>query len=36
MFTDDTGFVAHNQQNAKKIITRFSKSAKVFGLKINL
>ena len=26
IFTDDTAFVAHNQQNAQKIITYFSKS----------
>ena len=36
MFTDDTAFVVHNQQDAQEIITRLSKSAKTFGLKISL
>ena len=36
MFTDNTVFVGHNHQDAQKIITHFLKSAKVFGLKINL
>ena len=34
MFTYDTGFVAHNHQDAQEIIPCFSKSAKAFGLKI--
>ena len=36
MFADDTAFVAHNHEDAEEIITRFSKSAKAFGLKINV
>ena len=36
MFADDTTLVPNKHQNAHKISTRFSKSANVFGLKINL
>ena len=36
MFADDTAFVALNHQDAMKIITCFSKSAKAFRLKMNL
>jgi len=36
MFADDTAFVAHFHQQAQEIITRFAKSAKDFGLKINI
>ena len=36
MFADDTAFVAHHHQDAQEIITRFAKSAKDFGLKINI
>ena len=36
MFADNTDFVARNHQDAQEIITRFSKSAKANGLKINL
>ena len=38
MFTDDIAFVAQKSKlsDIQEIITRFSKSAKVFGLKINL
>ena len=36
IFTDDTAFVAHNHQDAQKIIIHFLKCAKVFRLKINL
>ena len=36
MFADDTPFVAHNYRDAQEIIICFSKSVKVFGLKINL
>jgi len=36
MFADDTTFVAHYHQQAQEIITRFAKSARDFGLKINI
>ena len=36
LFADDTVFMTHNHQHAQEMITRFSKSAKVFVLKINL
>ena len=36
MFADDTAFVAHKYQDAQEIIICFLKSAKGFGLKINL
>ena len=36
MFADDTAFAAHNRQDTQEIITRFSRSAKAFGLKLNL
>ena len=36
MFTDEATFVADNHQNEQEIITRFSKSTKIFGLKLNL
>ena len=36
MFANDHAFVVHNHQNTQKIITRFSKSAEAFVLKINL
>ena len=35
-FHDDTVFAEHNLQDAQELITRFPKSAKAFGLKINL
>ena len=34
MFADDTAFVSHSPEDAQDIITRFSRSAKAFGLKI--
>ena len=36
IFADNTAFGAHSHQDTQEIITIFSKSAKVFGLKINL
>ena len=32
---DDIAFEVHNHQDAQEIITRFSESAKAFGLKID-
>ena len=36
MFADDIAFVSHSPEDAQDIITRFSRSAKAFGLKINI
>ena len=36
VFPDDTAFKVHKLQDSQEIITRFSKSAKAFGLKIKL
>ena len=36
MFADDTTFVAHNYWDAQETVSRFLKSTKTFGLKINL
>ena len=36
MFADDTAFIAHSFEDAQEIVTRFSNSAKLFGLKINI
>ncbi len=36
MFADDTAFVAHSHDDAQEIVTRFARSAKAFGLKINI
>ena len=36
MYADDTAFLSHNHQDAQDIITRFTDSAKAFGMKINL
>ena len=36
MFADDTAFVAHSFEDAQEIVTRFSNSAKLFGMKINI
>ena len=33
---ENSTFESYNHYNAQEIITRFSKSAKAFGLKINL
>ena len=36
MFADDTAFVAHYHHQAQEIMTRFARSAKAYGLKINI
>ena len=36
MFADNASFMAHNNQDAREIITHFFKSVKVFDQKINL
>ena len=36
MFADDTAFVAHNHDDSQEIVSRFARSAQVFGLKINI
>ena len=36
MFADDTTSMTHNHQDRQNTTNRFSKSVKVFGLKINL
>ena len=36
MFADDIAFMAKQNQNLQEIFTRFSKSTKAFGQKINL
>ena len=36
MFADDTVFVAHNHDNAQKIVSRFARSAQAFGLQTNI
>ena len=36
MFADETSSVAHHQNDAQEIVSRFARSAQAFGFKINI